>query len=429
MKLIFGFGPFEFICNVIFYLEFCVFLHSVLTPRFRKGWMFASYALLVIYVLLVSTVFEKMSILRILTLPVTLMFYNLIFYRDKRLRCIFSAWLILVVMFLSEVIVVALVYSQEMLAASLYEAPLREQLLCWGIEIVSAGVMYWGAALVLNRVRNRFTVREMLMYTFFPVSQCMLLYGWINAARQLDSSGGQQLLVLVVTIVCLLADAGLFLSMIRVSRQAELETENRLLAAQIEAQRDHYAELTAQYESVRRMRHDIAKHISAMDGLLATGRSEEAAAYVAELRAMPYSATLGICEHPVVDAFLHSAVQSAAQGGFVLDVSVSVPADIAIASTVLVCTYGNLMDNAFEACEGIPGATVKLRTHVASGYLVITTENPIGPDMGRKTRIRGLERGIGLRVLRDLAEKHNGHFHYAAENGLFRAEIAYRLDV
>lgn len=427
--MILGFTPFEFVCNIIFYLEFCVFLHSVLTPRFSKGWMYLSYACLVVYVLLICTVFAKMSILRVLTLPVTLMFYNLIFYRDKRLRCIFAAWFILVIMFLSEVIVVALVYSQEMLEASLHEAPLSVQILCWGIEMVSAGVMYWITAVVLNRVRNRFSVREMLMYTFFPVSQCLLLYGWVNAARQLGQSETQQFLVLAVMLICLAADAGLFLSMIHLSHQIELETENRLLAAQIEAQREHYAELTAQFEGIRKMRHDIAKHIAAMDSLLATGRSEDAAVYVAELRADSYSSTLGICEHPVVDAFLYSAAQSAAEGGFVLDVSVSVPADISIASTDLVCTYGNLMDNAFEACEGIPGATVRLRTHVAAGCLVISTENPIGPDSGRKTRIQGLERGIGLRVLRDLAEKHNGGFRYAVDGGMFRAEITYRLDV
>lgn len=255
--MILGFTPFEFVCNIIFYLEFCVFLHSVLTPRFSKGWMYLSYACLVVYVLLICTVFAKMSILRVLTLPVTLMFYNLIFYRDKRLRCIFAAWFILVIMFLSEVIVVALVYSQEMLEASLHEAPLRVQILCWGIEMVSAGVMYWITALVLNRVRNRFSVREMLMYTFFPVSQCLLLYGWVNAARQLGQSETQQFLVLAVTLICLAADAGLFLSMIHLSHQIELETENRLLAAQIEAQREHYAELTAQFEGIRKMRHDI----------------------------------------------------------------------------------------------------------------------------------------------------------------------------
>lgn len=427
--MIFGFTSFELLCNIIFYFEFCVFLHAVLTPRFRKGWMYVSYVFLIVVVLLASTLFARMSVLRILTLPLLLMIYNLIFFQDKRLRCIFVAWLIPVIIFLSEIIVVAFVYNPQMLDAALYTAPLREQILCWGVEMLSAGVLYWITSLVMNRVRNRFSLREMLMYAFFPVSQFMLLYGWINSARLLERSLEQQLLVLGVMFICLLADAGLFGSMIRVSRQVELETENRFLAAQIGAQREHYADLTAQYENIRRMRHDIAKHISAMDSLLASGRHTEAAAYVAELRTESYNPTLGICENPVVDAFLHSAIQSAAEEGLVLDVSVSVPADISIASTDLVCTYGNLLDNAVEACTGVPEAVIKLRTHVSAGYLITSAENPIGPNEGRKTRIQGLERGIGLRVLQDLAEKYDGSFRYQTDGDVFRAEITYRLDV
>lgn len=427
--MIFGFTLFEFVCNVIFYAEFCVFLHAVLTPRFKPVYMYASYPVLIAVVLLAGTLFARKSLLRILILPLLLMAYNLLFYRDKWLRCIFSAWLVPVIIFLSEIAVIAFVYSEEMLEAALYEAPLREQMLCWGVEMVSAGVLYWVTSLVLNRVRNRFSAREMLMYTFFPVSQCLLLYGWINAARQLERSPSQQFLVLVVMIICLAADAGLFASMIRVSRQIELEAENSQLSAQIEAQRTHYTDLTAQYENIRRMRHDINKHISAVKSLLAAGRNEDAAAYVAEISAASFDVRLGICEHPVVDAFLHGAAMKAQENGFALDAVVNVPADIPIAATDLVCTYGNLLENAFEACRGVPGAAVTLHTAVNSGYLVIFTENPIGPNDGKKSRVEGLERGIGLRVLRDLAQKYQGDFRYNAVDGLFRAEITYRLDV
>ena len=333
--MILEFTPFELACNGIFYAEFCVFLNAVLTPRFRKGWMCLSYVFLVVVTLMATLLFEKMTLMRILTLPVILMGYNLLFFRDKPLRCIFSAWLVPVVIFLSEVLVVALIYNADMLNATLNTAPIQEQVLCWGVEMVSAGVLYWVTSLVLNRVRNRFSIREMLMYTFFPVSQFLLLFGWMNAARELGQSSNHQLMVLAVLLVCLGADAGLFASMIRMSHQIELETENQLLAEQIEAQRAHYADLAAQYENIRSMRHDIAKHISAMDGLLVSGRHEEAAAYVSELRAGSYDKDLGICEHPVVDAYLYSAVHKAKERQVILDAVVVVPCDISIAATDL----------------------------------------------------------------------------------------------
>ncbi len=424
--MILGFTPFECLCNILFYSEFCFFLNSVLTPRFKKRWMFVSYFCLVVFVLLASVFFERMSIMRVLTLPVILMIYNLLFFTDKRLRCVFAAWLIPVVIFLSEIIVVALVYNEEMLAARLHTAPIRDQILCWGIEFVSAGLLYWLIAVCLNRVRNKLDVREMLMFVFFPVSQFLLLYGWMNATR-LSGAENHQLHVLGVMILCLLADFGLFASIFRVSHQSELEKENQLLARQIDVQRSHYAGLTVQYESIRRMRHDIAKHVTAMNTMLASGRNEEAAAYVQELHSQPYDNSLGICEHPVVDAYLYSAVQKGKEMGITLDAVVSVPADISIASTDLVCTYGNLLDNAFEACYRLQDSVIKVRTGIAAGYLVISTENPLGPENERKSRIRGLERGIGMRVLNDLAHKYNGSFRYTSEDGIFRSEITYQL--
>jgi len=166
-----------------------------------------------------------------------------------------------------------------------------------------------------------------------------------------------------------------------------------------------------------------------MKSLLAVGRSEDAAAYADEISTAPYDMSLGICEHPVVDAFLHSASVKAEKNGFALDALVSVPADVPIAATDLVCTYGNLLENAFEACRDTPGVTVILRTAVHAGYLAISTENPVGPEDGKKTRIEGLERGIGFRVLKDLAEKYDGSFRYQTDGDVFRAEITYRLEV
>lgn len=423
---IFGTPIFEYICNILFYLEYCLFLHSVLTPRFKTKWMMLSYLLLTNGVMLVSFLFVKMSVGRILLLPTILMIFNCAVYKDKRLRCIFCAWLVVAIMFLTELLVLAIAYPPEMLAGRISDATMKNQLLYWSMELGGGAVLYWLVSLWMNRVKNRFNVREMLMYSFFPVSQCLLLYGWINATR---FSGGErhQIMIAVVVVLCFIADAGLFTSMLRVSRRAELETENRLLEAQVAIQQTHYRELSAQHENIRRMREEVAGYIRAMNELLASGRNEEAAAYVTELRETSYDRSLGICQHPVVDAYLHNAAQRAAETGVALEIKVSVPAVVSVVDTDLVCTFGNLLDNAFEACEGQEDASVFLRAAVMTGYLVITMENSLGGEKEKKARIQGLERGIGLRVLEGLAKKYDGNLRYGEENGLFRTEIAYKL--
>lgn len=282
--MIFGLSAFEWGCNILFYLEFCVFLHHVLTPRLKTRWMAPIYVLLSLYLLFASLFLQKMSVARILLLPVSLMIFNCVFYKDKRLRCIFCAWLVMALMFLTELIVLAIAYPPEMLAGRIGDAAFSDQIKYWTLEMVMGAVLYWLASIFMNRVRDKLSIREMMMFIFFPASQTLLIYGWVNATR-LNGGERHQLLVIIVMVLCLAADAGLFASMLRVSRQIEMEQENQLLAARIAAQHAHYEALTAQYETVRRMRHDIDKHIQLIDALLSSGDEEQAARYTAELAA------------------------------------------------------------------------------------------------------------------------------------------------
>ena len=62
-------------------------------------------------------------------------------------------------------------------------------------------------------------------------------------------------------LVCIAADAFLYLAVRGMAQRSALKAKNDLLSAQIDRQKEHYAALTAQYANIRRMRHDIAKHL------------------------------------------------------------------------------------------------------------------------------------------------------------------------
>lgn len=150
------------------------------------------------------------------------------------------------------------------------------------------------------------------------------------------------------------------------------------------------------------MRHDIANHLDTMQALLENSRSGEAAAYLSELKA--------------------------GAAGVEIRARVSLSAGLPVSNVDLVRAFGNLLDNAVEACAGIAGACVSLRCAQLSGCLVICTENPVSHDPAEKQRrIPELERGVGSRVLKDLAEKYNGSLKQEQKDGIFRAELIFNL--
>lgn len=112
-------------------------------------------------------------------------------------------------------------------------------------------------------------------------------------------------------LVCIAADAFLYLAVRGMAQRSALKAKNDLLSAQIDRQKEHYAALTAQYANIRRMRHDIAKHLDTMQALLQSGQYQAAAAYSNEVSAQAQvQAHLGICENPIVDAYLFPAHRS-----------------------------------------------------------------------------------------------------------------------
>lgn len=280
---IWGFTPLEFVVNFILYYAFFLFADQVMVCRIKGILRYTVYVPVTLFILFFSTLVQKMSAVCVFALPVELMVFNLLLFRDKPLRAIFCAWCCFLILLISEFLVIGLFFPKEVMELRFEEMLILDQVLIWAVDASTLIFLLWLVSLCMNRVRNKFTLREMLMYVFFPASQCVLMYGWMMSILENANDDAQQILALVVMVLCLVADVGLFSSMFRVSRQIELEAENRLLAARIEAQRAHYEELTAQYESIRRMRHDIAKHIDAMDALLAAGRGGDAAAYVSEL--------------------------------------------------------------------------------------------------------------------------------------------------
>ena len=90
-----------------------------------------------------------------------------------------------------------------------------------------------------------------------------------------------------------------------------------------------------------------------------------------------------------------------------------------MSNTDLIVAFGNILDNALEACEGVPGAQIRLQAYLAKGYLVIHERNPVRgePAAAKPRRIPELERGVGFRVLSGLAQKYDGSFQHELEPG------------
>ena len=281
-------------------------------------------------------------------------------------------------------------------------------------------------SLIFTRSKNNLSGRQLLVFSAFPITQMVCEASFLTLVFT-PPRYEYIPMQLIMSVLFLVSDILLYRTMVRTEQRVQLEVENALLESQLDAQLAHYRDLTAQYEQIRAMRHDIAHHLNTIHALLEAGNLQAASEYSEQLLpAQTYSSRLGACRNPVVDAFLYTRVQDAQARGVPVRADVSLPVELPVSNTDLIVAFGNLLDNALEACSGIPDAQITLRAHMDKGYLVIQESNPVRarqPQGKKPRRIPELERGVGFRVLSGLAAKYDGSFRHTCENDTYTVTL------
>ena len=113
----------------------------------------------------------------------------------------------------------------------------------------------------------------------------------------------------------------------------------------------------------------------------------------------------------------------------------AVPAELPIEDNDLTSLPVNLIDNAMEGTEGIEKPSVSVKMNVENNYLFITVINPVSGDILRNnptlytTKKDKSVHGIGLRVVKSIVEKYNGHTKFEQREGEFIASLMLEIPI
>lgn len=423
---------FEFLFNEILTVQWAMFLWYTLTPRWTRKVTVLIFLPICLFAPMISTVFPSRSAVRVFSVPVIMILAAFVCYRSKPARTLFCAFYPQMVTVLSEAMILLLmpdIYrnnydSQQLWLNYLSSLPMLIYTLVYSL-------MIWIAASCIGKTRYRLTARQWLIFLFFPVSQTLGIIFVYNSMFSIAPTAAQLYLLAGILIVCAAADFALLRTISDAGRKAELEATNQMLEKQLDTQLSHYTALTSQYEINRRIRHDILHHVNTIQYLLANGQQQEATEYAGQFLAENQRGSqLGQCDNPVVDAFLYGRVKEAETRGVVVDPNVILPSDLPVSNTDLIIVFGNLMDNAVEACAKVECPTIQINAHIEKGYLVITESNPSVPEPERhkQRRIPELERGVGMHILKSIAEKYHGSCVGETHDGQYFISVFLRLN-
>ena len=232
------------------------------------------------------------------------------------------------------------------------------------------------------------------------------------------------IMVMVVAAVILVV-AGILAVRVLLPRQIIREMEriqNDLAGRQLEEIRNAYREM-------RGWRHDYKNHMQVLKIYVENRQWESALSYISQM-----NENLTSIDHVMktgnmmADAIVNSKVSLAKSKNIRLDVTAKVPEQLPVSDVEFCVIFGNLMDNAIEACEKIASPEERfIRIYIGlfknQFYLSVTNATNQQKRLQKYYSLKGEGHGFGLYRIDKIVKEKNGYLNRKDEPGVFATEI------
>lgn len=186
----------------------------------------------------------------------------------------------------------------------------------------------------------------------------------------------------------------------------------------LKLQKNYYEELEQNQIKVRRFRHDMNNHLTAIRSLFQSGNQKEAEHYLDEIEAKMAVQSRVFCKNSIVNAVLNAKYNLALEHKIDCFFHIDLQRLIGIDAISLCCLFANTLDNAIEASLKIPNPhdrniSVKARVTENGYFTYEITNSKINAILEQKGSLKSDKQdpsshGLGLLSVKEAVEKYNG---------------------
>lgn len=215
----------------------------------------------------------------------------------------------------------------------------------------------------------------------------------------------------------------------RISFLVKKQQEDEVYIEEMRYKEVYYAETEKRNMYVHKIKHDLENRLLGLYHLIAVGDTGTLLDQVAvlgrevgEIDADSYSV------NPPVDTVLRFKLGAAKSEGIKVDTQIHIPPKMRIEYGDIGVLYGNLLDNAIEACREVPGTGrfISVENKYVSGrlLLVVTNSKENGTNKHLKTTKKDTyAHGYGIASVRRVVEKYNGVVQFTDNGTTFEASV------
>lgn len=220
-----------------------------------------------------------------------------------------------------------------------------------------------------------------------------------------------------------------------IRHNAELREQNRLYIQQLELCSQQAKERELHNLELRRIRHDLKKHLSGLLGMLQAKQINEAKGYITQLLndgIINCPEEVSHSDNIVVDSLINHSCAYAQKDQIDFDINVFIPTTLPFENGHIAIILGNLMENALDACREIPNGKRYIYLDISYAkevlQLIIRNNYQIKRKKDRHgnyltTKADRLHHGLGLASIRQAVEHYHGQMEITDKDNEFQVVV------
>ncbi|MBQ6043548.1 MAG: sensor histidine kinase [Clostridia bacterium] len=232
----------------------------------------------------------------------------------------------------------------------------------------------------------------------------------------------------LLLITYILINIFVYLLVNRVKNLEKQKYELKLLGDRHEYQQEKYLEAAAVWNNIRKVQHDMKNHLVAIKGELDSGKIEDCKEYVDTL--IPKTDQIGKLmksDNDILDYLINSKLCALKDTQVIVSGAVGDLSDISDGD--LVSIFGNILDNAVEAIEGLEEKRIELLFNRHKDNRIIICKNTIGKSVLKDnsdlktTKANHDAHGLGHIIVEETVTKLGGMIEYSEKGDMFVVQI------
>lgn len=251
-------------------------------------------------------------------------------------------------------------------------------------------------------------------------------------------AGSEKSLLMCASIVIsiVLTDYFMLYMMERFNYLVQKQYEDAMYREEMHYKDIYYEEAEKQNKEVQKLKHDMKHKLHELYHLLENSDGHELSEKIGamciefeQIDEKQYS------DNPIVDSVLRIKFGRAKARGIKVETSIRIPKQMQLDHGDIGVLYGNLVDNAVEACSKVPEGQrfVKIENKYQSGILLLVITNS---KTGKKnkslktTKKDNIRHGHGVQSVRKVVEKYNGTVSFTDKGDIFEVSaMLYGIEV